>query len=188
LAKVKLLFLIQLKTEYDEQFIQEAPLSLEFFDRWWTAETFHEVIDQQDILDNLDPKWSKQLVPTGRPLVDDMIQRIATREPRTKFDVEVPRYRVWWEGDVVGWVDDFVWDFPHLSGKWSPTVNPKGREFASLGEVGIVYPVVLDGASYLHGELVQRPDGVTIKVQLVSAQRQREATEPAPAPERAGGK
>jgi hypothetical protein len=168
LAKAKLLFLASLKGQYDDPFIRDAPLSVEFFDRWWSIQKYETLSDQQDVLDNLSPAVIHQLVPTGLPLVDDAIRHWGRREPRTDFPVEA-KYRVWWEGDVIGRIEEPQWDLPSLQGQWSPTVNPRGKAFAAAAVDGVVYPVVIDGSSHLHGEMVKQGGRVTVTVRFASA-------------------
>lgn len=80
LSKLKLLFLAKLKVEYEEPFVRDAPLSTEFFDQWWTAQPFDDVVEKQDILDNFDPSWATKAPSTGRSLVDSMLRRLAERQ------------------------------------------------------------------------------------------------------------
>lgn len=152
-------------------YLRGAVLSTEFFDQWWTAQPYDDFVDERDILDNFDPRWAAEAPSTGRWTVDEMLRRLAAHQPRTDLPIEEPKYRVWWQGDVIGWLEEPVWDPPALHGRWSPTVNPKGREFSRNAQDGVVYPVVVEGGTYLSGDMVRREDIATVKVMLISTSK-----------------
>jgi hypothetical protein len=76
LAKVKLLFLMYVKTSYDERYVDRIPLSVEFFDQWWTTEIIKDWVAQQEVLDQVARDVIDGVVPTGRPLVDAWFKRL----------------------------------------------------------------------------------------------------------------
>jgi hypothetical protein len=82
LAKVKLLFLMNLKASYDEGHVDSIPLSVQFFDQWWTTEIIKEWVAQQEVLDGAARDLIDRVLPTGRPLVDAWFKRLpGTSDP-----------------------------------------------------------------------------------------------------------
>lgn len=74
--EIKLLILCYFKQQYEsDEFLVSAPVSLDFFDQWWTLERFFSLENDLDvILDNLPAELISAFVPTGNDLVDSWIR------------------------------------------------------------------------------------------------------------------
>lgn len=168
---VKLLFLAQQKQKWRHPFIADAPISVAFFDQWWTIEKCDGVSNTRDVIDNLSPELLDAFTETGIPHVDEYFKVACHHEVREDFYVDPTRYRIWWNGDVIGWLEDPEWEFPYIRGRWKPTTNPSGRLFRKEHSDANKYKVVVDGGSYLHGEFLNDDGVVTIKVAYVSSSR-----------------
>ena len=165
---VKLLFLADKKADYEHPFFANAAISVEFFDQWWMIERYDGVDNVETIIDNLDPELIEQFKDSGIPHVDDRFRELCRREPRTDFWVDYSRYRVWWKGDVIGWILDPQWELPYLRGRWSPTTNPMGKRFAEEHSPDTKYDVVIDGDTHLHGQLVDHGGSISFEIQFAS--------------------
>jgi len=168
---IKLLFLADQKTEWNQSFFVDAPISVAFFDQWWTIEKCDHIHDTQNVIDNLCPELLDAFIETGIPHVDKYFNASCRHEVRTDFYVDPTKYRIWWNGDVIGWLEDPEWEFPFIRGRWSPTTNPHGRRFRKEHSDAKQYNVVVDGDSYLHGEFVNNDGLVTVKVAFASSDR-----------------
>lgn len=164
---MKLLFLADLKADYVEPFISDAPLSVEFFDCWWTVGEVSNLIKEENVHFNLDTGLDTQFIPTGRPLVDDTMRRWLTQpHPPRQFPDKSGRYRVWWQGDVIGAVEEASWNLPYLRGKWSESRGYSGKKFSKIVEDGVAYSVVVEPGPNLNGEMVRTGGEVTITLQM----------------------
>jgi hypothetical protein len=176
-AVVKLLFLANLKREYEHSFVQKALVSLTFFDQWWVLERIDGLdCDLDGLIENLTPELFATFEPTGNELVDGTILDLksgAAQERRYKTPrvVYLPTgFMVLWDTKFVGYIQDTRWDLPFLRGKWKPIKNIVSEEFVGRVTRGEQIEVQIEGGPDLKGSVTIEDKQISIRMRFASKQ------------------
>ncbi|HEY9060240.1 MAG TPA: hypothetical protein VIO64_07030 [Pseudobacteroides sp.] len=73
---VKVMFLILLKKNFDHSFINQSPISIDFFDQWWRLKRADTPIHSREILENVQSSILEQIQLTGKDLPDSFISNL----------------------------------------------------------------------------------------------------------------
>lgn len=73
---VKIMFLIFLKKNLDHSFINQSPISIDFFDQWWRVKRADTPIYSREILQNVEYSILEKIQLTGKELPDSFICRL----------------------------------------------------------------------------------------------------------------
>ncbi|KNY26092.1 hypothetical protein [Pseudobacteroides cellulosolvens] len=76
---VKIMFLMFLNTEYDDSFIKDSPISIEFFDQWWKLKVCSDQIYRDEIFEKADNIIINKIQLTGKELPDSFINDLKLR-------------------------------------------------------------------------------------------------------------
>jgi hypothetical protein len=173
-AVVKLLIVSHFKHLYDDNFLKAAPVSLDFFDQWWTLERYHGVENDLDaVAADLSPAVLSTFTPTGNELVDAWIaDLIDGKRYKSPITVHLPTgFMVLWNQRLVGNIQDAVWDLPFLRGKWKPIKNIVTIEFLNELTTGRETEVVVSGGPDLRGPVSIKDGQIAIQMRFAFRQR-----------------
>ncbi len=140
-SRAKTILVLRLKQVFPEDsFLQSAPVSVNFFEKWFDLESTDEEFTLEEVLADLTPEHfanpgNDELAATFEALLHSPPEPL--HEPR--------KYRVSKDGQVVGWFQRPSWRSGMLLGSWQGTMNPAGKAFS---------PVAADaGGHVVHVEL-----------------------------------
>jgi hypothetical protein len=84
IAQIKLLFVASVKSYSSfvefEQLVGELTPSVDAFDRFWTIEKIDDEMTVKEAEEDLSPSLASQCKRTGRPLVDEWLADMGTRQ------------------------------------------------------------------------------------------------------------
>src|SRR5262249_18059585 len=115
-----------------DDFFTAAPVSLDFFDRWWTLERYHGVEGDLDLIaGDLPPAVVAAFTPTGNELVDAWIADLkAGKRYHSPVTVPLPTAFMTRGGQrLVGDLGDAKGALPPLRGRGEPLKNAVTDEF-----------------------------------------------------------
>ena len=168
---IKILFILNLRKQYDSDFIANLPVSVTAFDRYWRLLRSDTLTNVSDIVDCLDGSDLDDLDCEGDGELDQWLSQMREAHIFGK-PVEVrrfDRFRVWHGSDVVGWLNDAVWNGTAFVGHWQATTNHAGKRFSAQTSDGRVQPVDLEGPSLVQCELSVDGDIASVTIPGIAA-------------------
>jgi hypothetical protein len=166
-AVVKLLIVAYFKRHYPDEFFKAAPVSVEFFDQWWTLERYDGLENDLDVIvDDLPPELISSFTSTGMELVDAWITDLKDgKRYKSPITVHLPTgFMVLWNQRLVGYIQDASWHLPFLRGKWNPIKNVVTAEFLTKLGTGRETEVVISGGPDLRGPVTIEGDRISIRM------------------------
>jgi hypothetical protein len=161
---VKIFFLASLKNDYDHPFLLNLLLSEASFDKWWHIENIPEKITRREAIADWGDERLKELIPTSSALVNEYLTEMAKPNPPKLDNYKDKKYRVFWQGDVIGWLKEPKANLPSLSGSWSHTVNPKGKEFKKSFSSEETYEVIVEGYPVYKAKLMIKGNEANLEI------------------------
>ncbi len=159
-SRAKLFLLLRLKQlTPDDPFIRDAPLAVSFFDHWFELDDLGEEHSILQILDNLTQEAFSNPGndPEAAALRDAWLDRKSNLS-----EARAARYRVFSDGQVIGWLEEPEWGKVEVRGRWVPTTSRAGKAFAASGNAGNSTPVVVEGYHLLRARLLLATSGVAV--------------------------
>lgn len=166
-AVIKLLIVAYFKRLYPDEFLRAAPVSVEFFDQWWTLERYDGLENDLDVIvDDLPPEVISSFTSTGNELVDAWLADLKEgKRYKSPITVHLPTgFMVLWNQRLVGYIQDAAWDVPFLRGKWKPIKNTVTTEFMKELATGRETEVVVSGGPDLRGPVSIKGGQIAIQM------------------------
>lgn len=170
-AVVKLLIVGYFKRLYPDKFLMAAPVSVEFFDQWWTLERFDGLENDLDVVvDALPADIISSFKSTGKEPVDAWITDLKDgKRYKSPITVHLPTgFMVLWNQRLIGRIQDACWDLPFMRGKWKPIKNVVTAEFLTELGTGRETEVVISGGPNLRGPVSIEGDRISIRMSFAN--------------------